>query len=137
MSDLFKGWDSGLGLKFVPLTTPLTSTAWDGASFSSTAKTKIDLSAEFGVPAGVSAIYVFIQAKDSDSANSNCFFGLSPNDITGSYPISCKAYGLPNDKYVHDSGIVPCDENGDVYYQIKASGTDTLDVLLEIYGYWV
>ena len=30
---------------FVPLTTPLTSTSWDGDARSTTAKTKIDLSA--------------------------------------------------------------------------------------------
>jgi len=38
--------------------TPLTSTAWDGGdAFSTTAKTLIDLSAVFGVPAGVKAGY--------------------------------------------------------------------------------
>jgi hypothetical protein len=33
--------------------------------------------------------------------------------------------------------IVPCDANGDVYYQIVASGTDTLDAILQIWGYFL
>ena len=125
------------GGKFVPLTTPLTSTAWDGDSFSTTAKTKIDLSAVFGVPAGVKAISVFIMAKDSGSLSGNCLFALSPNNTAGSYPVACKMLGLPNDTYVHESGTVPCDVNGDVYYQCLATGTGTLDVIIEIWGYFL
>ena len=33
--------------------------------------------------------------------------------------------------------VVPCDANGDVYYQIVASGTGTMDVHLQIWGYWL
>ena len=28
-------------------------------------------------------------------------------------------------------------EYGDIYYQIAASGTGTMDVYLEIWGYWL
>lgn len=47
------------------LTTPLTSTSWDGDARSTTAKTKIDLSAVFGVPAGAKGILVRLVARDS------------------------------------------------------------------------
>ena len=35
------------------------------------------------------------------------------------------------------AGIVPCDANGDIYYQIAASGTGTMDVNIQIWGYWM
>jgi len=123
---------------FIPLTTPLTSTSWDGASFSTTPKTLIDLSSVFSVPAGVKAILARISARDSASAGTqNLYFALAPNDATLSHALAVKPSGLTND-YVADAvGIVPCDANGDVYYQIKASGTNTMDCWFQIWGYWL
>ena len=120
------------------LTTPLTSTAWDGDARSTTAKTKIDLSAVFGAPAGVKAILARISARDSASAGTqSLYFALSPNDAALSHAMAVKPSGLTND-YVADAvGIVPCDANGDVYYQIKASGTNTMDCWFQIWGYWL
>ena len=56
------------GAQWVYLQAPLTSTSWDGDSFSTTAKTLIDLSAVFGVPANVKAIYARVFVNDSASA---------------------------------------------------------------------
>ena len=123
--------------KPVFLTTPLTSTSWDGDSFSTTAKTLIDLSAVFGVPAGVKAILVRITTRDSGSSSGYCYFGLSPNNTAGSVTIQAYLQGVANDIYITENGVVPCDANGDVYYQIVASGTDTLDAFIEIWGYWL
>ena len=117
------------------LTTPLTSTSWDGDARSTTAKTKIDLSDVFGVPAGVKAILVRITARDSGSSSGYCQFALSPNNTAGSVAIQAYLQGVANDVYVTANGVVPCDANGDVYYQITASGTDTMDAWLEIWGY--
>ena len=122
---------------FVPLTTPLTSTAWDGDAFSTTTKTLIDLSAVFGVPAGVKGIFVRLVARDSGSSAGYCQLSLSPNATAGSVAAQAYLQGVPNDVYVSVNGIVPCDENGDVYYQIVASGTGTLDAIIEIWGYWL
>lgn len=121
---------------FVPLTTPLTSTSWDGDSFSTTAKTKIDLSAVFGVPAGVKAVMVNTFINDSASSNTLSVLILSPNSDNYS-GISNRATGLPNDYTSEQTMVVPCDANGDVYYQIVASGTGTMDVHLQIWGYWL
>jgi len=44
---------------------------------------------------------------------------------------------LSNDEYAREGNIVPCDANGDIYYQINASGSGTMDVWIEIWGYWV
>ena len=119
------------------LTTPLTSTSWDGDARSTTAKTKIDLSAVFGVPAGVKAVLVRLIARDSGSSAGYCQLGLSPNSTAGSVAVQAYLQGVANDVYVTANGIVPCDSGGDVYYQITASGTGTLDAIIEIWGYWL
>jgi len=120
------------------LVTPLTSTAWDGDSRSSTGRTLIDLSAVFGVPAGVKAVIAGISLRDSGSAASQtgCYFILSPNanDYEGIY-IYCA--GLANDAWTHVNNIVPCNVNGDIYFQINASGSLTAEIHLQIWGYWL
>jgi len=122
--------------KFIALTTQLTSTSWDGDSFSTTAKTKIDLSAVFGVPAGVKAVLVKGALRDSGSAATSCLFQLSGVSSGTKYSLTAQASPI-NDRFAYYSGIVPCDANGDVYYQIDASGSATMDVYLEIWGYWL
>ena len=117
------------------LTAPLTSTAWDGDSFSTTAKTKIDLSVVFGVPAGVKAVLVNIALRDSGSAANECLISLSPSSSAGGLTARCS--GIANDKFVNACLTVPCDTNGDIYYEITASGAGTMDVFLQIYGYWL
>ena len=120
---------------FVPLTSPLTSTAWDGDSFSTTANTKIDLSVVFGVPAGAKAVLVNIALRDSGSAANECFISLSPSSSVGGMTARCS--GIANDKFANACLTVPCDTNGDIYYAISASGTGTMDVYLQIWGYWL
>ena len=132
------GW---AGPKFYPLQTPLTSTAWDGDARSTTAKTLIDLSAVFaGVPAGIKAILVGVTLRDSGSAASTggCFLILSPNNVANS-GAAFRCSGLANDANGGGGDVIPCDSNGDIYYQTNASGgaSATLDVWLEIMGYWL
>ena len=120
----------------VSLTTPLTSTSWDGDSFSTTAKTLIDLSAVFGVPAGVKAVLIRARARDSASASGDYWVGLSPNSVALSLAIDVKCADV-NDRLGAAQGVVPCDSNGDIYYQISASGASTMDVWIEIWGYLI
>ena len=118
------------------LQTPLTSTAWDGDAYSTTGKTKIDLSAVFGAPAGIKAVYIRVWARDSASASNDAiWFLLSPDNIASSAPLRVRPSGLPNDFWADSSAIVPCDANGDIYYQVSASGTGTMDVNIQIWGY--
>ena len=136
-SDKLDGLDStGFG-RPVFLTTPKTSTSWDGDARSTTGKTKIDLSAVFGVPAGVKAILVRLTARDSGSSSGYCQLSLSPNNTQDSVAIQAYLQGVANDIYITENGIVPCDANGDVYYQIAASGTGTMDCWIEIWGWWL
>ena len=117
------------------LTTPLTSTSWDGDARSTTAKTLIDLSAVFGVPAGVKAVLVEMSVRDSGAATSECRLILSPNNtsLSGMHLVAPK----DNDFWITANSIIPCDANGDIYYQVVASGTGTFDAYMQIWGYWL
>ena len=124
--------------QLVRLAAALTSTSWDGDAFSTTAKTLIDLSAVFGAPAGVKAVLVRCLCRDSGSAGSTtASIILSPENGGSTGTMRVWAAGLPNDDWAEDNGIIPCDANGDIYYQIIATGASTLDVYLEIWGYWM
>lgn len=116
------------------LTAPLTSTAWDGDAYSTTAKTVIDLSVVFSVPAGVKAVLVLTNIRDSGSTGTYSYLILSPNNTAGSGFIT-KADRAVDDAYSPDSHIVPCDASGDIYYQIAASGAGMMDVIIQIWGY--
>ena len=120
-------------------TAGLISTAWDGDAYSTTAKTLIDLSVVFGLPTGIKAIAVRLIARDSGSAGSSTLFlALWPNNDTAVFSaIHCRPSGLPNDYWMDVNGICPCDENGDVWYEISASGAGTLDAYIRIWGYWI
>lgn len=121
---------------FKPLTTPLTSTSWNGDAYSTASKTLIDLSSVFGAPAGIKAVLLKVILRDSASSVADCAIYLSPNNTSGSGMVaSCER--ITDDVTVHRSFVVPCDSNGDIYYQTVASGSGTLHVWLEIHGYWV
>ena len=119
------------------LTTPLTSTSWDGDAFSTTAKTKIDLSTVFGAPAGIKAVLVRLAARDSGASGYDAYFGISPNDVAADLSLNIRLQGHGNDQILESTTICPCDANGDIYYQTKTSNTGTLDCWLWIWGYWL
>ena len=135
-ADKLDGLDSTDFGRPVFLTTPLTSTSWGGDARSTTAKTKIDLSDVFGVPAGVKAVLINIGIRDSNSLTGDPYIVLSPNSTSLS-GFMHRIKGLPNDYPYYHQVVVPCNSDGDIYYQIAATGTDTMDVYLEIWGYWL
>lgn len=119
---------------FIPITTPLTSTSFDGDSFSDTAAIQIDLSSVFGVPANAKAVLVRIVCRDSDTwGTDGMYFAVGPTSSNW-YSVVCRPFG--GDVWNEMNGICPCD-GGDIYYKVGASGTNTLDATLEIHGYWV
>lgn len=117
------------------LTTPLTSTGWDGDSYSDTAKTLIDLSAVFGVPDGIKAVMLTVDIRDSGSAANATYIIFAPNN-TANIGIGGNPPAV-NDRWGSFSVIVPCDANGDIYYEIEASGSLTFDVVVKVWGYWI
>ena len=129
---MVQGW---AGPRFIPLQAPLTSTAWDGDAYSTTAKTLIDLSAVFGVPAGVKAVLIRYAVNDSGSAATDTYLILSPNATAGE-GIAVSPQTV-NDRRERGAAVIPCNADGDIYYQIAASGAATFDVIIQIWGYWL
>lgn len=123
------------GYIYVPLLSPLTSTSWDGDSFSTTSKTLINLSSVFGIPAGVKGVVVYVSLRDSGSGSGSAWIILAPNN-TENQGLSISAHPA-NDRWTNGALPVPCDANGDLYYQCQATGSGTLDIILEIWGYWI
>jgi len=113
---------------------PMTSTDWDGDARSTTAKTTIDLSAVFGVPAGVKAVLLRVACRDSGSAGADCYINFWSTNAAGIGP-HVRPAGRANDLIEDQVIIVPCDSNGDIYYQAAATGASTLDVWIYIDGY--
>ena len=124
----YKNSTTYTGYLFVPLTTPLTSTSWDGDTKSPSDRAIVDLSTVFGVPAGVKAVLMTIQTQ-CDTVNDYIRFG--PNS-TYNYVLACRTQS-PN-VINQVTGIVPCDSNGDVY--CYPSGTIE-NVQVYIWGYWL
>jgi hypothetical protein len=119
---------------WVYLQAPLTSTSFDGDSFSTTAKTLIDLSTVFGAPAGIKSIIVKVLIRDSGSSGAECLIRLGPTNTAGA-GLELRCSGIGNDFFSAGCLVVPCNANGDIYYQLVASGALTLDVAIQIHGY--
>lgn len=141
-SDKLDGLDSTDFGRPVFLTAPLTSTSWDGDAYSSNGgKTLIDLSAVFGVPAGVKAVLLECAINDSGSLTYSTsggawiLFSGQNDEAWAGQGISLEKE--PNDAHRNAHMVVACNPDGDIYYRINASGTGTMDVILKIWGYWL
>ena len=117
------------------LQAPLTAAAWEGTTHSDTAKTLIDLSAVFAVPAGVKVVLVEVAIQDIDSTgpDDNCIT-LGPTNAAGVGTTVRSKGRYDNDLECHQR-IVPCDTNGDIYYEVAASGVLSLTAWIRIWGY--
>jgi hypothetical protein len=113
-----------------------TSGNFNGDAFSTTAKTVIDLSADFSIPAGVRAVLVTVRIRDSASAANDCFWILSHENVADT-GVRTYCSGLANNAWNAVAHWVDCDANGDIYYQCQASGASTLDCFLRIWGYYI
>lgn len=124
--------------RWVYLAAPLTSTDWDGDAHTTTAKTVMDLSALFAVPAGVKAVLLRSAINDDGSAASanGCWVIYSPNN-NANEGIGVKCAGNPNDIIAEGCVTIPCTSGGDIYYQCDASGAGTLDIYIWIWGYMI
>lgn len=121
------------------LTTPYINTAFDGDSFSDVgSNTKIEnTSWSTTIPADAVALLIRCYCRDSaSSSTSGLFFALFPASGATDAALAVRPSGKANDDFADQQGIVPC-VDGDIWYQCEASGTDTLDVVLEVWGYWL
>ena len=123
--------------KITWLTTPLTSTSWDGDARSTTTATKIDMSSVFsGYPTdAVKAVMVRLACRDSATlGTTGLSIGIGPS-ATYYYNVSTVAIG--GDVMSSQTAWCACDANGDIYFRVVASGSSTLDAWLEVWGYIV
>jgi len=111
---------------FHPLTSPATSTAWDGDAKTNGNQT-IDLSAVFGLPAAIKGILVRLTVRDETV---DSWGALGPS--AGAYTIISRV--LVTNQYNDSTGIVPCNGTGDVIF--TANG-DLNNVVIQIYGYLI
>lgn len=120
------------------LTTPKTSTNWDGDAKSNAGPTKLDMSAVFlNYPASPppKAVLLRIAARDSAAiGTAGLYFSVGPS---ATYYCALQANPPGADVLASTTGICPCDANGDIYYKINASGSGTCDCWLEVWGYWI
>jgi hypothetical protein len=134
-ADTLDGYHAASFGRPVFLTTQLSSASWNGNAYSTTGKTLIDLSAVFGAPAGIKAVLLFVWVRDSGSAGADTYLILGPSN--GNFTGMAANPHPVNDRVTRSSMVVPCDANGDIYYQIGASGAGTFDVTIQIWGYWL
>lgn len=137
-SDKLDGLDSTAFGRPVFLTAPLTSTTWSISSpKSSTSPTLIDMSATFtGYPTTPpKALMVRLVARDSVAVHRTNLYAAFGPSTTRYYQLSVHPVG--GDIQAATGGIINCDANGDIAYSLVASGTNTMDVQLEIWGYWL
>lgn len=107
-----------------------TSTSWDGDSFSDEDWTTLDLSTEFGIPAGVKAVLLNVSIRDSGGAG-YCFDIRKEAGQSQCFQV----WTQRPDRWITQTGWVPCDSNGDFQYKINASDVNTMDIWVRIYGY--
>ncbi len=120
---------------WVWLTTAYTNASWDGDAKSDGDSAILDLSALFGVPASVQAVLVSVLARDSGSAAGTPSICVKPALASSDRCLEVQLGGVINDGFRSGMAWVPCDDNGDVYVLINASGVGTLDAWLTIWGY--
>ena len=112
------------GLRFTP--GYYTSTSWDGDA--KNGNTIIDLSAAFGLPAGIKAIAANMLFNDETIYVAGGLSKGSTNINEGIRQVTQVA-----NKFIVCAGIIPCDDNGDVYWT-QSGELDS--VFIYITGYW-
>jgi len=125
---------NGLTPNMTVLSASLYGPNFDGQSWSTQAKTKIDLSAEFGAPDNIKTVLLKVIVKDSASSTDYCTVLFSADD-TADLGVEVSCQGQANDQPVRTQVTVPCDDNGDIWYQVVASGASTTDMWIEVWGY--
>ena len=116
-----------------------TNTDFDGDSFSTVgAHTKIEnTSWSTTIPSDARGLLIRMRINDSGSAaNTNINFRIFATAAASNAAMRTDLDGVPNDSVVHQTAVVPC-TNGDIWYRCTASGANTMDVVLQCYGYWV
>lgn len=117
---------------------PVAVTGFGGDSYSTAAKAFMDMSSLTGLTTSYVKhwhlqVYVRDSGSDSTSARGICLWNSSTADVG----IFSMCTGVLNDAIQRYSVIVPADANGDIYIQKYASGSSTLDIWIQVIGYFI
>jgi hypothetical protein len=121
--------DGTTGYIFVPYRA--TSTSWDGDQKYDANNGVIDLSAVFGLPAGIKAISATLQIACA-TVGKTVTLGAS-----SAYRYQLVQETQVANNYISNTGLVTCDANGDVYFWTDAVTAAKAAVYLVIYGYYI
>jgi hypothetical protein len=118
------------GYVFVPLTTALSSTSYDGNDTVNVGTTSIDTSAVFSAPVGIKAALVQMAATWAAAAEAST---LSLRPLGG----SVNACGVRAQTTFAQAAtaIVPCDANGD--FDVVVANANATNVVIRLWGYWI
>lgn len=118
------------GYVFVPLTTALTSTSYDGNDTVAVGTTNIDTSSVFSAPVGIKAALIQVSAAWASASASN-YLALRP--LGGSVNMSKL---VAHDTLAQDMTVIcPCDANGDI--DVVVAGANATNVVIRIWGYFI
>ena len=120
------------------LTEPYTNASFNGDSFSDVGSlTKIEnTSWSTTIPADAKALIIVGVARDSGSAAATgLYFRIFSTSTATNPALYIWPTGITNDARAGADGIVPCTD-GDIWYDVNASGASTMDVWLYCLGYW-
>jgi len=99
------------------------------SGFSDVGETTLNVEADSSgrVPKGAKAVCVMASVKDSGSSGATTWF-LLKGIAESNNGVYIELTGVPNGYWRRASGWQPCDNEGDIKYQINASGSGTFDV---------
>lgn len=120
------------GYVFVPLTTPATSTAFDGDLYDvDNDGVTIDLSVVFGLPARVKAVNLGVSVQCPTVGR---FWRVGPS---AAYGHAFELHTQVANQWMSGLGACPCDANGDIYFTTSAIHGTEMVVYMRIWGYWI
>lgn len=109
------------------LATPLTSTSWDGDSYTTaTDEVLVDMVAVFGVPAGAKAVYVRYSIRGV-TADNRASFGPT----IGNWSMEGRTQ-VANIWY-ESCGNITLDANTKFFFQVS----NTVDISIQVCGYFI
>ena len=120
------------------LTTPYTNSGFAATAFSDVASNTIiqNTSWSTAIPTEAKALLIRCWIRDSGSAGTSGLYLVLVGTAAGTIAAArIDLEGVPNDQWRGEQVIVPC-VNGDVWYQVNASGAGTMDITLWCLGYW-
>jgi len=115
---------------------PYSAGAWEPMVLSNGANGTIDWVATFGLPKIPKMVWLFATVRDSASVMGDYYISFKARATTTRTSFRARANRENNDNLEGDHGPVAVADNGTTYYDVVASGVNTMDVWLWVVA-WV